>query len=318
MFGGPDCDPAALASASSWATGTCLKWNATAWNIKWCNNSQVQTLYCTDSQCKNCPQVITYPLNQCGSISTGSSGQGIYFGCIVAPEAPKLPNGANNVLNQYTYFTAGCQASNATVYQLLSYASGACMAGERRTCDGGGAQFQTPCTGAAQALSLGSCVSTPLNGEPFYTESFCDIAVAPTPPPSNPDQPPQQADASNFTSCETAKTRDECIGAVLCSDGKYTLPPTGLLNKCCVWCGSESSGQCRSPSFNTQLCTCPLPGSFNVSKLAQAYGCDVSKTFSTDCKCTGKPVGAPYCVGASGLSAFAALVIVFVLSALSL
>lgn len=118
-------------------------------------------------------------------------------------------------------------------------------------------------------------------------------------------------------SCESATNFDQCVNFALTSSGKPTLPVTGLINKCCVWCGNaDNTGSCRTPYFSTLSCSCPAPPRTNFTDQVRIYGCP-SNTAAVGCQCTGKPPGAPQC-SATALSSLLALVVAVVLVAVSL
>ena len=190
-----------------------------------------------------------------------------------------------------------CNASN--VYQSLSYQSNVCITGENRTCLGSSQYIlASPCTASSGPQATGGCVAVPASPASLPASTECVVAVTPTPPPANPSNPPGTS-PSTLSACSAATTLSECVGGLnLPSTGFPTLPVTGLINKCCVWCGlSSTQGNCKEPDFSTGLCTCPS-NSTPVTTLASIYQCTTASQFG--CSCTGRPVGAPSCQSYTG------------------
>lgn len=83
-------------------------------------------------------------------------------------------------------------------------------------------------------------------------------------------------------------------------DNFPVLPITGLLRKCCVWCGDNAGGgSCKEPGFSGALCSCPTNTTSAIDVQA-IYQCPSGQTASLGCACAGKPVGASACTNAEG------------------
>ena len=115
-----------------------------------------------------------------------------------------------------------------------------------------GLTLSAPCSNDAVSLTLDSCSS----GTDYDISNTCIAAVSPTPTPVDPNRP-NPADPNSLASCGEAITLDQCIGNDV-TNGKLTLPQSGLLRKCCVWCGpSPFQGSCFEPPFSASNCNCP-------------------------------------------------------------
>lgn len=258
----------------------------------------------SDSNCQtvaSAPRV--FPANLCGSIST----QGLFYACATLSSPPSLPDQNNDVYNELIYIrssnSTGCAPD--TLFQSLSYKSDACVLSTKRTCNCAGGSCSTvtfaPCNGGSGSVVNNSVTTCQLNPSDTTQNinTQCRIAIAPTPPPTNPVQPPG-TDPNTLAKCSDAKTFNECVNYGLVPPQNFpTLPTTGLISKCCVWCGqSQTSGSCAEPQFSPKTCQCP-DNSTSFVKQAEILSCGAGTTF-LGCACTGRPVGAPTCANAQG------------------
>lgn len=184
----------------------------------------------------------------------------------------------------------------------------ACVLSENRTCQCSGgtcssALYASPCTAAANPITLNGCAFKVIGGISFDATALCTQAVSPTPTPADPQNPPG-TNPSTIAACSAATTLQQCVGGALVStpNGPMpTLPITGLIKKCCAWCGApDGTGVCQEPPFSTQgVCTCPSNTTAFATQVS-ILACPSGKQSTVGCSCTGRPVGAPQCNTNSG------------------
>lgn len=274
-----------------------------------CDQSTLASIFYSDATCMTETGRTQFPTNRCGS----AGSQGLFFTCPTLDTPPALSNQNNDVYTDVLYIKDGGTPCDPTkVYQSLSYQTDLCVLGENRTCacssptSCSGATVASPCGSTPLPLNLGSCTDKTVSGIVYESKTKCAGAVQATMPPQNPENPPG-TNPSTLAACSDATTFDQCVGGSLIPpSNEPTLPTTGLLAKCCVWCSGPSGSVCKEPGFSSKTCNCPS-NSTSGNTLAGIYECAAGQTSVMSCACAGRPFGAGECTSASGDNAGASL-----------
>jgi len=302
------CEPQDLISINAWRADLCVKADDTRWQKRTCNDEQITSQYFSDSACSPSSSLNgqQFPANACGATS---STQGVFFACETRDTPPTLSNQNNDVFNDLTYLPSSNPCASSQIYQSLSYiGNNVCVLGEERNClsctgtscaqytvKNCGASTPGPSnTGVCGNKTIGSLPTSPK----FEFTTQCLAAVAATPTPADPENPPG-TNPNTLAKCSDATTIDQCLGQATVN-GELTLPITGLISKCCVWCsGPNGASSCSEPGFSSKTCECPL-NTTAPADLARIYSCPSGQQQNFGCACAGRPFGAATCANSEG------------------